>query len=155
MTAAGALAFDLADPQATDALGARLAPALAGGGLVLLSGELGAGKTSLVRALLRALGHAGTVRSPTYALVESYRIGALEVRHLDLYRLADAGELEFLGLREWLRPGHLVLVEWPERAAAALPAADLAIALAHAGAGREVRISGRPDLLEQLADAAG
>lgn len=155
MSAAGPLAFDLAGPEATEALGARLGPVLASGGLVLLSGELGAGKTTLVRAMLRALGHPGTVRSPTYALVESYRIGALEVRHLDLYRIADAGELDFLGLREWLRPGYLVLIEWPERAAGALPPADLAIALAHAGEGRRVVVTGRPDLLAALAAGDG
>jgi tRNA threonylcarbamoyladenosine biosynthesis protein TsaE len=155
MTGAATLAIELADVEATDAVGARLAPLLAGGGLVLLSGELGAGKTTLVRALLRALGHPGTVRSPTYALVESYRIGALEVRHLDLYRIADAGEMDFLGLRDWLRPGYLVLVEWPERAAGALPAADLEIALAHAGDGRRIELGGRADLLAALASAGG
>jgi tRNA threonylcarbamoyladenosine biosynthesis protein TsaE len=155
MTAAAPMAFDLADAAATDALGARLAPVLAGGGLVLLSGELGAGKTTLVRALLRTLGHQGTVRSPTYALVESYRIGALEVRHLDLYRIADAGELEFLGLREWLQPGYLVLVEWPERAAGALPPADLTIALTHAGDGRRVELGGSADLLAAVAGSRG
>lgn len=151
MTGAATLAFELADVEATDAVGARLAPLLAGGGLVLLSGELGAGKTTLVRALLRALGHPGTVRSPTYALVESYRIGALEVRHLDLYRIADAGELDFLGLRDWLRPGYLVLVEWPERAAGALPPADLALSLEHAGEGRRLEVQGRAGLLAALA----
>jgi tRNA threonylcarbamoyladenosine biosynthesis protein TsaE len=151
MTGATSLAFDLADAQATDAVGARLAPLLAGGGLVLLSGELGAGKTTLVRALLRAMGHPGAVRSPTYALVESYRIGALKVRHLDLYRIGDAGELDFLGLREWLRPGYLVLVEWPERAAGALPPADLTISLTHAGDGRRLEMRGRADLLTALA----
>jgi tRNA threonylcarbamoyladenosine biosynthesis protein TsaE len=155
MSATAPLTLELADPAATEALGARLAPLLAAGGLVLLSGELGAGKTTLVRALLRALGHPGTVRSPTYALVESYRIGALEVRHLDLYRIADAGELDFLGLREWLRPGYLVLVEWPERAANALPPADLTLALAHAGDGRRVSVAGRADLLSALAVDAG
>lgn len=136
------VSLDLPDAAATEALGARLAPLLAGGGLVTLSGELGAGKTSLVRAVLQALGHRGAVRSPTYALAEPYAIGDLEAWHLDLYRIADPHELEFLGLRDWLRPGVLVLVEWPERAAGWLPSADLEVVLAHDGEGRRAHLSG-------------
>lgn len=128
--------IDLPDAEATAALGAELAPTLRGGGQVHLSGELGAGKTTLVRALLHALGHAGAVRSPTYALVEPYRIGELEVYHLDLYRIADPQELDYLGLRDWLRPDNLVLIEWPERGGAHLPPPDLSIRLEHAGEGR-------------------
>lgn len=135
-------ALALPDVEATAALGARLAPLLAGGGLVTLRGELGAGKTSLVRAVLQAMGHAGAVRSPTYALAEPYLIGGLEVWHLDLYRIADPQELELLGLRDWLRPGVLVLVEWPERAAGWLPPADLEVLLEHDGEGRRVYLSG-------------
>lgn len=140
MTAAVALA--LPDVEATRALGARLAPLLAAGGLVALRGELGAGKTSLVRAVLEAMGNQGSVRSPTYALAEPYRIAGLEAWHLDLYRIADPGELELLGLRDWLRPGVLVLVEWPERAAGWLPPADLEVLLEHDGEGRRARLSG-------------
>lgn len=136
------LTFDLPDSAATEALGAQLAEPLREGGIVLLSGELGAGKTTLVRALLHALGHDGPVRSPTYALVEPYRIGSLEVRHLDLYRIADPEELEFLGLRDWLLPGYLLLVEWPERAQGLLPDADLSIELEHVEHGRKVRLHG-------------
>lgn len=132
----------LPDAAATHALGRRLATVLRGGGIVHLHGDLGAGKTTLVRALLRELGHEGPVRSPTYALVESYDIAGLAVYHLDLYRTADPDELEFIGLRDWLQPGHLVLVEWPERGAGHLPDADLRIELAHAGEGRTVRLSG-------------
>ena len=132
----------LPDAAATEALGAALASLLRRGGCVLLSGDLGAGKTTLVRALLRTLGHAGPVRSPTYAIVEPYRIGDLEVYHLDLYRIADAAELDFLGLRDWLRPENLVLVEWPERAGDRLPPADLIITLSHAGEGRRAQLGG-------------
>ena len=132
--------IDLPDSAATEAMGVRLAPRLRHGGVVFLSGDLGAGKTTLVRALLRALGHDGAVRSPTYAIVEPYRVDGLEVYHLDLYRIADADELEYLGLREWLRPGVLLLVEWPERGLGMLPAPDLHLHLDYAGDGRRLRL---------------
>lgn len=136
MTIARCLA--LPDPSATDALGRALAAALPPGlGLRLdLCGDLGAGKSSLARALLRALGVQGTIRSPTYTLVERYPLEGGEAVHLDLYRIADPGELEFLGLDE-VGEARLMLVEWPERAGHALPAADLEVRLALAGSGRE------------------
>lgn len=116
----------------TEAVGAALAPVLAGqGGVVALSGELGAGKTTLVRGLIHALGHRGTVRSPTYTLVEPYEFETGLVLHLDLYRLAGAADLAPLGIREALGNGALMLVEWPERAEGTLPPLDLAIRLAH------------------------
>ena len=132
----------LPDEAATINLGRQLAAALRQGGSVHLHGDLGAGKTTLVRALLHQLGHDGPVRSPTYALVETYDIHGLAVYHLDLYRTADPDELEFIGLRDWLRPGNLILIEWPERAAGYLPAPGLRIDLAHADDGRRVRLSG-------------
>jgi tRNA threonylcarbamoyladenosine biosynthesis protein TsaE len=140
--------------EATEALGAALAEALREGGLVTLSGELGAGKTTLVRALLRRLGHEGAVRSPTYAIVEPYRIGELDVFHLDLYRIAAAEELEYLGLRDWLLPHNLVLVEWPERGAGALPPPDLHVELAHAGESRRARLSGGAERLARISSFA-
>jgi tRNA threonylcarbamoyl adenosine modification protein YjeE len=107
--------FALADAAATGRLGAALARALGEGGAVLyLSGELGAGKTTLARALLQALGYAGHVRSPTYTLVEPYELQGRRVFHLDLYRLAAAEELEYLGLRDLDPAQDLILVEWPE-----------------------------------------
>lgn len=142
--------LSLPGPEQTQALGAALAPALSAGASVLLSGELGAGKTTLVRALLHALGHDGPVRSPTYAIVEPYRIGELPVYHLDLYRIADPEELEFLGLRDWLAPGTLLLVEWPERAGGFLPQADLRIRLEHAGEGRRAHLDGSAALLAAI-----
>jgi len=147
------LQIDLSDSAATDAFGARLASRLRDGGVVFLSGDLGAGKTTLVRSLLRTLGHDGAVRSPTYAIVEPYRIGELEVFHLDLYRIADPDELEYLGLREWLRPGVLVLVEWPERGQGALPKPDLHLHLDYAGEGRRLRIDAADDFIAGLEDA--
>ena len=131
--------LDLADAAAMEALGARLARSLSAG-IVYLQGELGTGKTTLVRGLLRGLGHTGKVRSPTYTLVEPYRFGDRAVYHLDLYRLASPEELEWLGLRDMLAEHALLLVEWPERGSGILPAADLTIAIAYAGEGRRVTL---------------
>lgn len=132
--------LDLPDEAATAALARRLAPALVDGGVVYLRGELGAGKTTFARALLRALGVGERVKSPTYSLLERYRIDDHDAFHLDLYRIADSGELEWLGLDELDAPHTLVLVEWPERGTGALPAADLDVALEHADKGRTVRL---------------
>lgn len=129
----------LADAAMTESLGAALAPVLANqGGVVTLSGELGAGKTTLVRGLIHALGHRGAVRSPTYTLVEPYELETGLILHLDLYRLAGTDDLAPLGIRESHGSGALMLVEWPERAQGALPPLDLAIRLAHHDAGRTV-----------------
>lgn len=122
------------------ALGARLAEGLGGGRVVYLSGPLGAGKTTLVRGMLRGLGFAGRVKSPSYGLVESYALDGLAVHHLDLYRLADPGEIEFLGLEDLLADDALLLVEWPERGRGMLPPADTAIRIAMDGEGRRVQI---------------
>ena len=128
----------LPDTDATEALGqalARTRPAIA---VVHLRGDLGAGKSTLARALLRALGVAGAIRSPTYTLVERYPVEGGEAWHLDLYRIGDAGELEFLGLDEGA--AVLWLVEWPERGGAALPRADLQVDLSVEGSGRAARL---------------
>jgi tRNA threonylcarbamoyladenosine biosynthesis protein TsaE len=128
------------DESALRGLAERLAPALREGGVVHLVGELGAGKTTFARALLQRLGVGARVKSPTYSLVESYAVGALAVHHLDLYRIADPGELEWLGLADLTAGTHLIVVEWPERAGTALPAADLIVRLAHAGPERDVAL---------------
>ena len=120
--------------DATDRLGALLAQTRPPRAIVYLRGDLGAGKSTLARALLRALGVTGAIRSPTYTLVERYPIGDGDAVHLDLYRIGDPGELEFLGLDAG--EGTLWLVEWPERGASALPPADLDVALALDGQGR-------------------
>jgi tRNA threonylcarbamoyladenosine biosynthesis protein TsaE len=119
-------------------LAARLAPAVRAGGTIYLHGDLGAGKTTFARALLQALGVGARIKSPTYSLLESYRVDGYDVHHLDLYRIADPGELEWLGLGEIADGTSLVLVEWPERGAGALPAADLELSLVHAGAARDL-----------------
>ena len=116
----------------TEAFGARLATLRPAGNslaTIHLSGDLGAGKTTLARGFLRACGVTSAVRSPTYTLVEVYEAPAISVVHLDLYRLVDPNELEPLGLREWARPGHVWLIEWPERGADRLPFPDLSIVL--------------------------
>ncbi len=112
-------------------LAKAIAPALSAGMRVYFQGELGAGKTTLVRALVRALGHAGPVKSPTYGLIEPYELAIGKLCHLDLYRLADPEELEYLGLRDLLEEQTLLLVEWPERGGELLPAPDLLIKLSH------------------------
>ena len=125
----------LADARETESLGARLGRVVTTG-IIYLNGDLGAGKTTLARGLLRGLGHTGKVRSPTYTLVEPYELESRRVYHLDLYRLADAEELEWLGLRDMLADPALLLVEWPERGSGYLPPADLTIDLDFSGDGR-------------------
>lgn len=144
----------VADATAMAALGARLYDAVgrvrtAGSGdraiVIDLSGDLGAGKTTLARGYLRAMGIRGAVRSPTYTLVEPYEVDGETVWHLDLYRVADPDELEYLGLRDMMAPGCVLLVEWPERGRAFLPVATLALSIDHDGDGRRVSIwAGNP-----------
>src|SRR2546430_1423172 len=123
----------------TESLGGRLARSYPerdeGLAVVYLTGELRAGKTTFARGFLRAQGIQGPVRSPSYTLLEIYETGARTTLHLDLYRLRDASELDNLGLREWAKPRHLWLIEWPERGGARLPAADVSVRLACGGAG--------------------
>lgn len=126
------------DAEAMEALGARIATATGGRGLVFLAGELGTGKTTLVRGALRHLGHRGAVKSPTFTLVEPYEINGRRVYHFDLYRVADPEELEFMGIRDYLAEDALCFIEWPERGAEHLPAPDLRVAIRYAGSGREV-----------------
>ncbi|HPF57609.1 MAG TPA: tRNA (adenosine(37)-N6)-threonylcarbamoyltransferase complex ATPase subunit type 1 TsaE [Candidatus Competibacteraceae bacterium] len=130
------LKYDLDSASTTEMLGAQLAATLISGCIVYLSGDLGAGKTTLVRGLAHALGHHGTVKSPTFTLVEPYQIGQWRLFHWDLYRLTDPEELEFLGLRDQLDGQAVLLIEWPEHGHGELPAADLKIALRYAGTGR-------------------
>lgn len=125
------------DEAGLTALAASLAPALREGGVIHLRGDLGAGKTTFARALLRALGVGQRVKSPTYSLIESYQVGERALHHMDLYRIADPGELEWLGLPDLADPAALLLIEWPERGGAALPPPDLIVQLAHAGARRD------------------
>lgn len=161
----------LPEPAATDALAQALANTRPGVAVVHLQGDLGAGKTSLARAFLRALGVQGAIKSPTYTLIERYPLfsdrpsdrpgdePAGEAVHLDLYRIADSAELDFLGLDELAGSARLWLVEWPERGGRALPSADLRIALAVAGEGREASLDACSPIgqvwLERLAEKDG
>ena len=130
-------------PEAADtaALGAALAPGALPGRVLHLRGELGAGKTTLVRGLLRALGYAGRIKSPTYTLVEPYTLSSLHFYHFDFYRLKDRIEWEEAGFREYFGAHSLCVVEWPERAGGLLPMPDLEIELTFQDAGRRARLS--------------
>jgi tRNA threonylcarbamoyladenosine biosynthesis protein TsaE len=108
--------------------------------VIYLSGDLGAGKTTLARGLLRGLGYAGRVKSPTYTLVEVYEFSRLYLYHFDFYRFNDPQELAEAGFRDYFNSDSVCLVEWPEKAAARLPAADLRILMQVAGSGRSVGI---------------
>jgi tRNA threonylcarbamoyladenosine biosynthesis protein TsaE len=140
---------DLVDAAATEQLGVRLAHSITPA-IIYLSGDLGAGKTTLARGLIHALGYTGTVRSPTYTLVEPYSCERCPVFHLDLYRLADAEELEWLGLRDMLAEPALLLVEWPERGNGILPPADLTITLGYSGSGRMAHLVPATEAGKQL-----
>jgi tRNA threonylcarbamoyladenosine biosynthesis protein TsaE len=147
------LNLTLTDSGTTDLLGRALAQAFPGASaaavVVYLQGELGAGKTTCARSLIHALGFHGTVRSPTYTLVETYGLPGLTCVHADLYRLRTAQECADLGLSEYLSPGHLVLIEWSENGGSFVPDADLRIALGYAGAGRRATLTAGSRLGDQ------
>lgn len=126
----------LADENSHVAFGEVLGRVFAGLGRIYLDGELGAGKTTLTRGILRAYGYKGAVKSPTYTLIEPYELDGRRIYHLDLYRLSDPEELEFIGGRDVLDDDALCLVEWPSRGDGWLPQADLTIHLALANSGR-------------------
>ncbi|HEX9195534.1 MAG TPA: tRNA (adenosine(37)-N6)-threonylcarbamoyltransferase complex ATPase subunit type 1 TsaE [Azonexus sp.] len=135
--------FPLPDEDATRRLGASLAPTLRPGLVIFLEGDLGTGKTTLVRALIRALGHQGPVKSPTYSLVEVYVISSLYLYHFDFYRFESPEEFLDAGFDEYFNENAVCLVEWPERAHGCVPPPDLRLRLQHAGSGR---------ILEAVAD---
>lgn len=128
----------VADADAMLALGAELAAVLRAPAVVALEGPLGAGKTTLVRGWLRALGHTGPVRSPTYTLLETYLLAGVRVHHLDLYRVGDPEELEFIGVRDLAGDDALWLIEWPQRGDSRLPPLDHRIRIEYDAAGRRV-----------------
>ena len=130
----------LPDEDATAGLGAKLAAGIGPGMRIYLRGDLGSGKTTLIRGLLRALGVKDTVKSPSYALVELYVVSRLNLYHFDFYRFLDAREFEDAGLAGYFHGAGVCLVEWPERAGDALPRPDLDLTLAYAGSGREISV---------------
>jgi tRNA threonylcarbamoyladenosine biosynthesis protein TsaE len=136
------IALHLPDAAGTERAGAALAATLAGGMVIALHGDLGTGKTTLVRGVLRALGWTGPVKSPTYTLVENYPFSSLYLYHFDFYRFADPSEWETAGLAECFRNDSACLVEWPERVAGLLPRPDAEITLAHANdGGRDLTVN--------------
>ncbi|UHD16189.1 tRNA (adenosine(37)-N6)-threonylcarbamoyltransferase complex ATPase subunit type 1 TsaE [Thiocapsa bogorovii] len=148
----------LPDPEAQLAFGARIAALLPPRLIVYLEGDLGTGKTTLTRGVLAGLGHRGAARSPTYTLLEPYELADRCINHLDLYRLGDPQELEYLGLRDLLAEDAVWMVEWPERGVGMLPPPDLVIAIEYVANGRLLRLSARTasgeSVLEALAGLA-
>jgi len=131
----------LADEPATVAFGAKLAEVTQGHGVIFLEGNLGAGKTTLSRGLIRGLGHDGPVKSPTFTVVEPYEIGDIRAFHFDLYRLVDPEELEYLGIRDYFEGDALCLFEWPDKGAGVLPKPDLTITISPQAGGRSLNLS--------------
>lgn len=155
LPASHTLSLHLEDEEATIALAQQLAPLLCGqhpatqasgpGGRIHLRGELGAGKTSLARGLLRASGVTGRIKSPSYALLESYNVSNLYLYHFDFYRFSDVREWLDAGFRELMVETAIVLIEWPEKAGAILPPPDLDILLEYAGTSRHAHLSAHSD----------
>lgn len=138
----------LVDESATVTFGERLSQAIMGinGGICIhLSGELGAGKTTLTRGIVMGLGHDGPVKSPTYTLVEPYQVGKWDIYHFDLYRLADPEELEYMGIRDYFTSHSIAIIEWPQRGEGVIPDADLWVTLRSVGLQREVTITSFSD----------
>jgi len=145
--------YYLADAASTERVGAAVAHALSGGMVVTLAGDLGTGKTTLVRGLLREAGWTGAVKSPTYTLVEYYPLSRLYLYHFDFYRFADPEEWETAGLAEYFRRDTACIVEWPERVQSLLPLPDLSIVLAHAGDGRDLHAASHSAAGDRCLDA--
>ena len=133
----------VSDEQSMLDLGASFAAELRGGDVVYLVGDLGAGKTTLVKGIIRGLGYSGNVTSPTYTLVESYDFADFVVYHFDLYRLKTPDELEFLGIRDMTGGQSVILVEWPDNGQGVLPEADQLITISYMDDGRSVNIAAR------------
>ncbi|RKZ54779.1 MAG: tRNA (adenosine(37)-N6)-threonylcarbamoyltransferase complex ATPase subunit type 1 TsaE [Candidatus Parabeggiatoa sp. nov. 3] len=130
---------------AMEGFGSKLAHACSSRSILHLYGDLGAGKTTLVRGFLRALGHTGTVKSPTYTLVEPYQINGRRIYHFDFYRLGDPEELEYLGIRDYLENDIVCLIEWPEKGGHMTPTADIQIQLHHHAQGRLLALQAKTE----------
>ena len=138
--------------QAMEHLGGCIADSCQNGSLIFLSGDLGAGKTTLVRGLLRRFGYQGNVKSPTYTIVETYDISNRRIYHLDLYRLHDPEELEYLGVREFSGDKVICLIEWPEQGAEVMLTPDLVVQIGYEGKGRRVKIQKKTSVGVEMVD---
>ena len=146
----------LKDENETVALGGALSAALLPGAVIFLEGDLGAGKTTLTRGVLRAQGHEGAVKSPTYTLCEPYLLSSgQQFCHFDLYRLSDPEELEYLGFRDYLAANAILFIEWPSRGEGWLPSADLTVSLSEVRGGREVSLTANTETGELILDRFG
>lgn len=149
--------LELADSSATVELGRKIAAQIDAPLTIFLNGELGAGKTTLTRGIVQAMGHTGNVKSPTYTLLEPYQLGQWQINHFDLYRLADPEELEFIGIRDYFGPGQIAIIEWPEKGEGMIGEPDLVVILRYKGQSREVEFSAYSPaatrLLTQLIDS--
>jgi len=132
--------FLLKNEQQTLKFGRQFGQGLTKGSVIYLEGDLGSGKTTFVRGVLWGLGYTGTVKSPTYTIVESYHLEAFDLYHFDLYRLADPEELEYLGIRDYFIENSVVLVEWPDKGRGVLPEPDVVILLKYLVDGRKLTI---------------
>lgn len=133
--------LDIEGEEAMTQLGARLGELTGGVGMIFLNGDLGMGKTTLSRGIIRGFGHRGPVKSPTFTLVEPYEIGDVRVYHFDLYRLADPEELEFMGIRDYLDGASLCVVEWSEKGHGVLPNPDIIINIGAQTRGRSLQLA--------------
>jgi len=142
----------LEDEQATVAMGGVLAKSITQGAVIYLFGDLGAGKTTFTRGVVQGFGHKGKVKSPTYTLVEPYELDNQSIYHFDLYRLADPEELEFMGIRDYFNDKSICMIEWPEKGAEFLAAADLELTLEYVAQKRKVSIMGKTQKGEEIVD---
>jgi len=149
------LKLTVSGEQAQEALGAAVAAASPPNFVIYLVGDLGAGKTTFARGFIRSLGHQGAVKSPTYALLESYELPDRICYHFDLYRLADPGELEYLGIRDLLQSEAILLVEWPEKGEGELPPPDIVVVINHDGECRQLQIKSHTEQGNSLLQSLG
>lgn len=140
--------YFLPDSESMEAFGAVLAQCCPPGFVIYLYGDLGAGKTTLVRGFLHSLGHRGAVKSPTYTLVEPYELGERRVYHFDLYRLGDPEELEYLGIRDYFDGCAISLIEWPQQGKGMLSPAHITVQIEYEGDGRRITLSGESPHVE-------
>lgn len=144
------ITIDLADESQTVRMGQKLAACIKAPMTIYFKGELGAGKTTLVRGILRGFGYQGATKSPTYTLVEPYELVDVTIYHFDLYRLADPEELEFIGIREYQQADSIMLIEWPDKGKGMIPKADLLIELDYNDQGRIMSLSSEHTELMQI-----